>query len=258
MSANKKDLTLSELEEKTLEFWQSKGIFQKSLDQTKTGEPFVFFEGPPTANGKPGLHHIIARSFKDIICRYQTMRGRYVARQAGWDTHGLPVEIQVEKELGLKSKSDIENLVPSDKRASIKLFNQKCKESVWQYKDLWENLTARMGYWLDMDNPYITYNNDYIESLWSIISEVNTITSALEFQLTFMYPTIKSILKQTSSGLSCSGFDNIVPNKAYLFIANHRDILLDSAILQRPKPRLLPPPCSQTVIKHKPELCNHQ
>ncbi len=164
---------LPEREKEILAFWEDKKIFTKSLQQTAKGKPFVFYEGPPSANGRPGLHHVLARAFKDIICRYQTMCGRYVARRAGWDTHGLPVEVQVEKELGLKSKRDIENIVPGDRRASIITFNQKCQESVWRYRDLWEKLTSRMGYWLDMENPYVTYEPEYIESLWWIISQVN-------------------------------------------------------------------------------------
>ena len=171
--ANANNHSLPEREKEILAFWEDKKIFAKSLEQTKKGKPFVFYEGPPTANGRPGLHHVLARAFKDIICRYQTMRGRYVARRAGWDTHGLPVEVQVERELGLKSKRDIENIVPGDKRGSIIAFNQKCLESVWRYRDLWENLTRRMGYWLDMDNSYVTYEPEYIESLWWIISQVH-------------------------------------------------------------------------------------
>ncbi len=161
---NKPKLGLPELEEEILEFWARNKIFQKSLDQTKRGKNFIFYEGPPTANGPPGVHHAETRAFKDIILRYKTMRGFYVPRKAGWDTHGLPVEIEVEKELGLKSKRDIE-------KYGIGKFNQKAKESVWKYKDEWEKSTQRLGFWLDLDNPYITYQTPYIESLWRIIKE---------------------------------------------------------------------------------------
>lgn len=148
-------------EEKILEFWKKNKIFQKSVSQRSRGRPFVFFEGPPTANGEPGIHHIIGRAFKDIILRYKTMRGHSIWRRAGWDTHGLPVEIEVEKELGLKSKKDIEEY-------GIARFNVKCKESVWRYKSEWEKLTERMGFWIDMEDPYITYEARYIENLWAL------------------------------------------------------------------------------------------
>ena len=152
-------MDFNEIEQKILEFWREKNIFQKSLQKNKGKKNFVFFEGPPTANGQPGVHHVEARAFKDIIPRYKTMRGFFVDRKAGWDTHGLPVELEVEKELGLKNKKDIE-------KYGIEKFNQKCRESVWKYKDEWEKLTDRIGFWLDMENPYITYENYYIESIW--------------------------------------------------------------------------------------------
>src|SRR5690606_35004047 len=138
-------------------------IFSKTLEQTKTGKPFVFFEGPPTANARPALHHVAARAFKDAVPRYQTMRGRYVLRKAGWDTHGLPVELQIEKALGISGKKQIESIRPSV-RESIIEFNRLCKQSVWEYKDEWEKMTRRMGFWVDMKNPYVTYHNKYIES----------------------------------------------------------------------------------------------
>jgi isoleucyl-tRNA synthetase len=152
-------------EEKVLKFWQEKNIFQKSLAQNQKSPKFVFYEGPPTANGKPGIHHIVARALKDIICRYKTMKNFYVLRKAGWDTHGLPVEIQVEKELNLKNKKEVESY-------GILEFNQKCKESVWRYKNDWEKMTEKIGYWLDMEKPYVTYENEYIESLWWILKKI--------------------------------------------------------------------------------------
>ncbi|MCL5436114.1 MAG: isoleucine--tRNA ligase [Patescibacteria group bacterium] len=160
------------LEENILKFWQAEKIFEKSLENSKGKKHFVFFEGPPTANGRPGLHHVEARAFKDVILRYQTMRGRFVGRKAGWDTQGLPVEIEVEKTLKISGKRDIENLVPGDSRASIEKFNRLCRESVWKYKDEWEHFTNRMGFWLDLKQPYITYERNYIESVWAILKRL--------------------------------------------------------------------------------------
>ena len=153
-------------EEEILKFWGENKIFEKSLNKPDTKGEFVFYEGPPTANGKPGIHHLEARAFKDIIPRYKTMQGYHVRRKGGWDTHGLPVELQVEKQLGLKSKKEIE-------KYGIAEFNKKCKESVWEYVDLWEKFTDRIGYWVDLKDPYITYKNEYIESLWNILKTVN-------------------------------------------------------------------------------------
>lgn len=167
-------LNLPKVEEKVLKFWEEEHTFEKSLKKRQPSsakatagkrKTFVFFEGPPTANGKPGIHHVLARAFKDIILRYRTMQGFYVPRKAGWDTHGLPVELEVEKKLGLKSKKDIEEY-------GIAEFNEKCRESVWEYKDEWERLTKRIGFWLEMDKPYITYATPYMETLWWIISQI--------------------------------------------------------------------------------------
>lgn len=156
---------MKELEERILQFWDDQDIFRKSVKQREGSKPFVFFEGPPTANGSPGIHHFIGRVFKDVVNRYQTMRGRYVVRKGGWDTHGLPVELQVEKELGFKSKKDIEAY-------GIAAFNRKCRESVWKYKSEWDRFTRRSGYWVDLQDPYVTYENSYMESLWHIIGEM--------------------------------------------------------------------------------------
>ena len=162
MLKNLKKFTLPEIEEEVLRFWKENHVFERALTQGK--KTFVFYEGPPTANGKPGLHHVLTRAFKDVVLRYKTMRGYRVPRQAGWDTHGLPVELQVEKELGLKSKKEIE-------KYGVAEFNRKCKESVWRYKGEWERLTERIGFWLDMRDPYITYDNGYIEKLWGLLKE---------------------------------------------------------------------------------------
>ncbi len=156
----------SQREEKILEFWKEKDIFNKTLEKNSPKGEFVFYEGPPTANGKPGIHHLEARAFKDAIPRYKTMRGYHVRRKGGWDTHGLPVELQVEKKLGLNSKKAIEEY-------GIARFNKECKESVWEYLDIWNKFTKRIGYWVDQENPYVTYHNDYIESVWNVLKTVN-------------------------------------------------------------------------------------
>src|SRR6056297_956630 len=157
---------LPDIEKKVLKFWKNNHIFEKVKEKTEGNKKFVFYEGPPTANGKPGIHHVLARAFKDVIPRYKTMQGFDVPRKAGWDTHGLPVELEVEKNLGFNSKEEIEEY-------GVGKFNQKCKESVWKYKDEWEDLTERIGFWIDMDKPYITYENSYMESLWWIVKRAN-------------------------------------------------------------------------------------
>ncbi|MFH1472870.1 MAG: class I tRNA ligase family protein [bacterium] len=158
-------------EEKILAFWKERDIFKKTLDlpagrQGKSAPKgdFVFYEGPPTANGRPAIHHLEARAFKDVIPRYKTMQGYYVRRKAGWDTHGLPIELAVEKALGLKSKKDIE-------KYGVDKFNEECKKNVWKYVDEWENFSNRMGFWLDFEHPYVTYHNPYIEAVWSILAK---------------------------------------------------------------------------------------
>lgn len=148
-----------EIEEKILEFWKEKEIFEKSISTRDESKPFTFYEGPPTANGKPGIHHVMARTLKDLVCRYKTLQGYHVNRKAGWDTHGLPVEIEVEKALGIKNKSEIPEF-------GVEKYNAACKESVFKYKDLWEKMTTRMGYWIDLDSAYVTCTNEYIESVW--------------------------------------------------------------------------------------------
>ncbi len=149
----------SQIEEEILKFWKKNEIFEKSIELREGSKPFAFYEGPPTANGKPGLHHVMARTLKDLVCRYKTMQGYKVNRKAGWDTHGLPVEIEVEKQLGIKSKSEIPAF-------GVAKYNAECRKSVFTYKDLWEKMTDRMGYWLNLDDAYITCDNNYIESVW--------------------------------------------------------------------------------------------
>ena len=151
-----------ELEHKILEFWEDNKVFDKSLDWRKDSPYYSFYEGPPTVNGKPGVHHVMARTIKDTICRYKTMQGYFVRRQAGWDTHGLPVEIAVEKQLGFKDKADIE-------KYGIEKFNEACKKFVFHNIEMdqgWGYLTKRMGYWVDLQQAYITCTNNYIESVW--------------------------------------------------------------------------------------------
>jgi isoleucyl-tRNA synthetase len=151
-----------EVENAIIEFWRRDGTFEKSVTGLEGKPRFVFYEGPPTANGRPGVHHVMARLCKDIVCRYKTMTGHQVVRKAGWDTHGLPVEIEVEKELGIDHKEQIEAY-------GIARFNAKCRESVFKYEKEWTKFTQRMGYWLDLDHPYVTYTNDYIETVWWIL-----------------------------------------------------------------------------------------
>lgn len=154
-----KQLAYPKAEVEILNWWNEHQIFKKSLDTRDDGIPFTFFEGPPTANGKPGIHHVMARTVKDLFCRYKTLKGFRVERKGGWDTHGLPVEIEVEKELGLEGRSQVEEYGMAE-------YNARCRESVLKYKDLWDELTARIGYWVDLDDPYVTFENDYIESVW--------------------------------------------------------------------------------------------
>ena len=154
-----------DMEKGILQFWKDRDIFRRTGDEGEGKPLFMFYEGPPTANGSPGIHHVLARVFKDIICRYKTMKGYRCVRKGGWDTHGLPVELEVEKELGLGSKRDIEEY-------GIKEFNQKCKESVFRYVQEWEDMTDRIGFWVDMEKPYVTLENNYIETGWWILRQL--------------------------------------------------------------------------------------
>ena len=153
------------MEEAILEYWDKNKIFEKSISSKEDSKSFTFYEGPPTANGKPGIHHVMARTLKDLVCRYKTIKGYKVNRKAGWDTHGLPVEIEVEKHLGIKSKSEIPEF-------GVEKYNAECRTSVFTYKDLWEKMTTRMGYWIDLNDAYVTCENEYIESVWWALSEL--------------------------------------------------------------------------------------
>ena len=160
-----KQLNLTETADAIRKFWEDDNTFQKSLDNRDKDNAFVFFEGPPSANGTPGIHHVMARSIKDVVCRYQTLKGKHVVRKAGWDTHGLPVELGVEKKLGI-TKEDI------GKKISVDDYNRACREEVMKYKDMWDDLTRKMGYWVNLNDPYITFTNDYIETLWFLLKDL--------------------------------------------------------------------------------------
>ncbi|RZK33550.1 MAG: isoleucine--tRNA ligase, partial [Hymenobacter sp.] len=161
----KQPLDYAQLARDVRGYWEANGIFEKSVS-TREGQPtFVFYEGPPSANGQPGIHHVMARAVKDIFCRYQTQLGKQVPRKGGWDTHGLPIELQVEKELGI-TKEDI------GKKISVEEYNQRCRETVMRFKAQWDELTQQMGYWVDLNDPYITFEPDYIESCWALLKKL--------------------------------------------------------------------------------------
>jgi len=163
--AEYKDFDLSKINKEINELWRKEETFERSLSSREGNPSFVFYEGPPSANGVPGIHHVMARAIKDIFCRYKTQSGFHVKRKAGWDTHGLPVELSVEKAMNI-TKEDI------GKKISIEEYNKACREDVMKYTDVWEDLTEKMGYWIDMSDPYITYDNKYIETLWYLLKEM--------------------------------------------------------------------------------------
>ncbi len=160
-----KNLNLPAIDKEILEFWAKHRIFERSVEARDAAQSYVFYEGPPSANGLPGIHHVMARTIKDIFCRFHTMQGQRVERKGGWDTHGLPIELSVEKELGI-TKEDI------GKTISVEEYNRKCRETVMRYKDIWDDLTRKMGYWVDLGNPYITYKNEYIETVWYLLKRL--------------------------------------------------------------------------------------
>ncbi|NTE18480.1 isoleucine--tRNA ligase [Agrobacterium tumefaciens] len=160
-----KQLELAKIGQEILDFWKKENIFEKSISSRPKSNPFTFYEGPPSANGMPGIHHVMARAIKDIFCRYKTLKGYQVKRKGGWDTHGLPIELAVEKKLGI-TKEDI------GKKISVDEYNAACRTEVMRYTDVWNDLTEKMGYWVDLENPYITYENDYIETLWWILKQL--------------------------------------------------------------------------------------
>jgi len=184
-----KGLNLPNVAEAVLEKWKMGQVFEKSISTRDENKPFVFFEGPPSANGLPGIHHVMARSIKDIFCRYKTLKGFQVKRKAGWDTHGLPIELGVEKELGI-TKEDI------GKTISVEDYNKACKETVMRYTDIWNNLTEKMGYWVDMEDPYITYEPKYMESVWWLLGQL------YEKNLIYKGYTIQPYSPKAGTGLS--------------------------------------------------------
>lgn len=189
-----KNLALSEISKSILALWKERGTFEKSISTRSAGKPWVFYEGPPSANGLPGIHHVMARSIKDIFCRFKTLQGFQVKRKAGWDTHGLPIELGVEKSLGI-TKEDIGN--PASPRfISVEDYNKACRKEVMKYTDKWEELTAIMGYWVDMSDPYITYDNKYIESVWWLLKNMS------EKNLLYKGYTIQPYSPAAGTGLS--------------------------------------------------------
>ena len=171
-----KQLNLPALAEQVLQRWEDDNIFEQSISKREGSPHFTFYEGPPSANGLPGIHHVMARSIKDIFCRYKTQKGFQVKRKGGWDTHGLPIEISVENTLGI-TKEDI------GEKISIEDYNKACRREVMKYKSVWDDLTKKMGYWVDLDNPYITFDNNYIETCWHILKTL--------YNKNFLYKGIK-------------------------------------------------------------------
>ena len=195
------------LERELLAQWKQEQLFAQVQDATRGGPPFVFFEGPPTANGRPGIHHVFARTIKDLICRYQTMLGRRVTRKAGWDTHGLPVEIEVEKQLKINGKKDIEAY-------GVERFNRLCRDSVFAYKQDWEALSDRIGYWLDYDDPYVTYTNEYIESVWWLLRKLHD--KNLLYRGHKVLPYCPRCGTALSSHELAQGYDTVQTNSVYV------------------------------------------
>ena len=163
--AEYKNLNLPEFDQEILEFWEKEEVFHQSVESRKDRPTFTFYEGPPSANGTPGIHHVMARTIKDLFCRYKTLQNFQVKRKGGWDTHGLPVELKVEQKLGI-TKEDI------GKTISIEEYNKACREDVLRFKEQWDDITVKMGYWVDLDDPYITFHNDYIESVWNLLKRL--------------------------------------------------------------------------------------
>jgi isoleucyl-tRNA synthetase len=201
------DLGADQLERQVLEQWKAEGLFQRTLDAGKDGKPFVFYEGPPTANGRPGIHHVFSRTIKDLICRYHAMQGEEVTRIAGWDTHGLPVEIEVEKELKLSGKKDIETF-------GVAEFNARARKSVFKYQSDWESLSDRIGYWLDYEHPYITCSNEYIETVWWLLRRLHDKDLLYRGHRVLPYcPRCGTVLSSHELAL---GYDEVTTNSVYV------------------------------------------
>ncbi len=201
------DVTPDKLEQQLLAQWKSEGLFRRTLAAGKGGRPFVFYEGPPTANGRPGIHHVFARTIKDLICRYHAMQGEEVTRIAGWDTHGLPVEIEVEKELKLAGKRDIE-------RFGVEEFNARARKSVFRYQSDWENLSDRIGYWLDYEHPYVTCSNEYIETVWWLLRRLHERDLLYRGHRVLPYcPRCGTVLSSHELAL---GYEEVTTNSVYV------------------------------------------
>ena len=160
-----KGLNLPNIDKEILNFWKSNQVFEKSIELREGKKPFIFYEGPPSSNAKPGIHHVMSRSLKDLFCRYKTLKGFQVNRKGGWDTHGLPIELNVEKTLGI-TKEDI------GKTISVAEYNATCRKEVMKFKDIWDDLTEKMGYWVDLNDPYVTFEAKYIETLWHLLKQL--------------------------------------------------------------------------------------
>jgi isoleucyl-tRNA synthetase len=190
-----KSLQLPAIDQEIADYWQAHQVFEASVEQRPAEKPFVFFEGPPSANGMPGIHHVMARTVKDMFCRFKTQQGFRVERKGGWDTHGLPIELQVEKELGI-TKEDI------GKKITVEEYNQACRKTVMRYKDIWDNVTRRMGYWVDLDNPYVTFDSNYIESCWWLIQRLYEKRTARGERFLYKGFTIQPFSPAAGTGLS--------------------------------------------------------
>jgi isoleucyl-tRNA synthetase len=201
------DLTPDQLEQRQLALWKEEGLFRRTLEANHGGKPFVFFEGPPTANGRPGIHHVFARTIKDLVCRYHAMQGEEVTRIAGWDTHGLPVEIEVEKELQLNGKKEIESY-------GVAAFNARARQSVFRYQSEWEQLSDRIAYWLDYEHPYVTCSNPYIESVWWLLERLHERDLLYRGHRVLPYcPRCGTVLSSHELAL---GYEEVTTNSVYV------------------------------------------
>ncbi len=219
------DLTADALEQEVMARWTRDGVFAASQAARADAPAWVFYEGPPTANGKPGIHHVFARTVKDLFCRHRAMLGHHVPRKAGWDTHGLPVEIEVEKQLGLSGKQDIE-------RIGVAEFNRRCRESVWTYKGDWEEVSARMGYWLDYDDPYVTYTNEYVESVWWALKTLHT--KNLLYQGHKILPYCARCGTALSSHELAQGYEDVEDPSVYVALDLETGRMTDDGSLKHP------------------------
>ena len=201
------DLSPNDLEQRQLALWKGEKLFQQTMEAGQNGRPFVFYEGPPTANGRPGIHHVFSRTIKDLVCRFHSMRGESVTRIAGWDTHGLPVEIEVEKELKLSGKKDIE-------RFGVEEFNARARKSVFKYQTEWESLSDRIGYWLDYEHPYITCSNQYIETVWWLLQRLHQRSLLTRGHRVLPYcPRCGTVLSSHELAL---GYETVTTNSVYV------------------------------------------